>query len=104
MPKIFEYLAFIIRFYSNDHLPIHVHVQIQEREMKVEFLFEGEDLTLLFKKIKGKPPLTSGEASEVAVFLKAYVDEIIEKWNKVFIYQQRVESEAIKKRLRRKGN
>ncbi|MBP6430665.1 MAG: DUF4160 domain-containing protein [Ferruginibacter sp.] len=31
MPKIFEYLAYIIRFYTNDHLPIHVHVQIDER-------------------------------------------------------------------------
>jgi hypothetical protein len=75
-------------------------VQIQDREMKVEFLFEGEELTLLFKKIKGKQPLTSGEAKEVAKFLRKYHKEIIEKWNKVFIYQQRVESEFIRKRLR----
>jgi hypothetical protein len=102
MPKIFEYLSFIVRFYTNDHLPIHVHVQIQDGEMKVEFLFEAEELTLLFKRIKGKPPLTSMEAKEVAIFLKAYYTEIIEKWNKVFIYQQRVASESIIKRIRRK--
>ncbi|MES1220944.1 MAG: DUF4160 domain-containing protein [Bacteroidota bacterium] len=34
MPKIFQYLNYIIRFYTNDHLPIHVHVEIQQREMK----------------------------------------------------------------------
>jgi hypothetical protein len=101
MPKIFEYLSFIIRFYTNDHLPIHVHVQIQEREMKVEFLFEDDVLTLLFKRIKGKSPLTSNEAKEIAIFLKAYYAEIIDKWNKVFIYRQRVESESIRRRIRR---
>lgn len=102
MPKIFEYLSFIIRFYTNDHLPIHVHVQIQDREMKVEFLFEDDALTLLFKKIKGKDPLTSNEAKEVAIFLKSYYTEIIDKWNKVFIYHQRVESESIRRRIHKK--
>ncbi len=26
MPKIFEYFGFIFLFYSNEHEPIHVHV------------------------------------------------------------------------------
>ena len=57
MPKIFQYLNYVIRFYTNDHLPIHVHVQIQDREVKVEFRISGENITLLFKKVKGKTPL-----------------------------------------------
>jgi hypothetical protein len=77
-------------------------VQIQDREMKVEFLFEGEELTLLFKKIKGKLPLTAAEAKEVAIFLRTYSEAIIEKWNKVFIYQKRVEAEFIRKRIRKR--
>ena len=70
MPKIFQYLQYVIRFYTNEHLPIHVHVhvQIQNREIKVEFLISGDDLTLVFKKVKGKLPLTEVEAKEVAVF------------------------------------
>lgn len=27
MPKIFEYFGFIFYFFSNEHEPIHVHVQ-----------------------------------------------------------------------------
>jgi hypothetical protein len=27
MPKIFEYLGIVIRFYSNEHDPIHVPVR-----------------------------------------------------------------------------
>lgn len=68
MPKIFQYLQYVIFFYTNEHLPIHVHVQIQNREIKVEFLISGDDLTLVFKKVKGKLPLTEVEAKEVAVF------------------------------------
>ena len=58
MPKIFQYLSYVIRFYSNDHLPIHVHVSTQERETKVEFFIHDKDVTLFFKKVRGKTPLT----------------------------------------------
>jgi hypothetical protein len=79
-------------------------VQIQEREMKVEFLIEQEAVTLLFKKVKGKEPLTEKEAKEVSVFLKVYHKQIIDKWNKVFIYNQKVENEVIKEKIRIRKN
>lgn len=50
MPKIFQYLQYIIRFYSNDHLPVHVHIQIQQRETKVDFMISEDKVTLVFKK------------------------------------------------------
>lgn len=53
MPKIFEYLAYIIRFYTNDHLPIHAHVEIEERESKAAFLFLENDI----KIVKGNEPI-----------------------------------------------
>lgn len=102
MPKIFEYLAYIIRFYTNDHLPIHVHVQLQERESKVEFVFVNEDVILLFKLVKGKNPLTESEAKEVSVFLKSYHKAVIDKWNKVFVYHQKVDCEIISVKLKRR--
>ena len=34
MPKIFQYLGYIIRFYTNDHLPIHVHVGYQVKKLR----------------------------------------------------------------------
>jgi hypothetical protein len=103
MPKIFQYLRYIIRFYTNDHLPIHVHVQIQEREVRVEFLISDDEVTLIFKKVKSKPPLTAAEAKEVAVFLKAYYRKIIEKWQIVFILHKKVKCDVISKKLVRKG-
>jgi len=102
MPKIFQYLNFIIRFYTNDHLPIHVHVQLQEKEMKVEFHISGDSVTLLFKKVKGKKLLTETEANDVAVFLKKYYKQVVEKWEMVFIYHKKVKCDVIKKRMNRK--
>jgi Domain of unknown function (DUF4160) len=103
MPKIFEYLAYIIRFYSNDHLPVHVHVQVQDRESKAEFYFdENNGVVLLFKKVKGKEPLTEVETKEVAVFLKEYHLKIIEKWNKVFVFHQKVDCEIVHAKLEKK--
>ncbi len=103
MPKIFQYLRFIIRFYTNDHLPIHIHVQIQQREMKVEFLISEDNVTLLFKKAKGKKPLTEAEANEVGVFLKAYYKKVVTKWQMVFIYHQKVKCDVISKKLNKKA-
>jgi hypothetical protein len=103
MPKIFQYLNYVIRFYSNDHLPIHVHVQVgREQECKVDFLVHENDLILLFRKVKGKRPLSQTQVNEVSVFLKAYKVKIIEKWQKVFIYQQDVTCEVIRLKLKRK--
>ncbi len=108
MPKIFKYLEYIIRFYTNDHLPIHVHVQLQDREIKIELLISEDGITLIFKKVKSKTPLSEAEAKEVAVFLKAYYKQIITKWQTVFIYHQRVKyhkkvkCDVIKKKLGRK--
>ena len=101
MPKIFEYLSYIIRFYSNDHLPIHVHVQIEQRESKAEFLFLEDDIKIVFKKVKGKQPLTLAEAKEISVFLKSNANEVIEKWNKVFILNQKVDCKKVKTKIKR---
>lgn len=103
MPKIFQYLSYIIRFYTNEHLPIHVHVQIQDREIKVEFVFSEDELILIFKKVKNKTPLTEAEAKEVSVFLKQYHKQIIDKWNKMFVYHQQVNCEVINVKLKKKN-
>jgi hypothetical protein len=103
MPKIFQYLSYIIRFYTNDHLPIHVHVQLQEREIKVEFIISEDNVTLLFKKVKGKKPLTEAEAKEVSVFLKAFYKQVVIKWETVFIYHKKVKCDVIRRKIHKKA-
>lgn len=56
-PKILEYNGIIIRFFSGEHHPIHVHAfyageyQMGEYQMKVEFfLREGKIIKTEFKR------------------------------------------------------
>jgi hypothetical protein len=62
--------------------------------MKVEFRISEDSVTLLFKKVKGKLPLTETEANEVAIFLKAYYKQVIIKWETVFIYHKKVKCDV----------
>src|SRR5215211_7240983 len=66
MPKLYEYLGYIFLFYTNDHRPIHVHVQRGDKEMKVEIEDEQWNqhnnkgiFIVTFKKLKGCPVFDS---------------------------------------------
>ena len=47
MPKIFEYCGIIFLFYSDDHLPVHVHAQYQQYQNKIEFVYENGEFVKL---------------------------------------------------------
>jgi len=56
MPKIYEYFGLIFLFYSNDHLPVHVHVKSDDNENK--YILEYEDGKLVdIVQVKTKSPL-----------------------------------------------
>ena len=40
MPKIFEYLGYFLFIYTDDHPPVHIHVQHGEYRAKAELLYE----------------------------------------------------------------
>jgi hypothetical protein len=55
MPKIYEYLGLIFFFYSDEHLPRHVHVSYAEYESKLELHFENGKLKeIRVVKVKGR--------------------------------------------------
>lgn len=85
MPKIFEYLGFIFFFYSNDHEPIHVHVQKGDKQVKVEMFFNNEDLeSVSIRKLNGhSQKLTHAEREKIRTFVEHYHKEIVKKWNDV---------------------
>ena len=70
MPKIFQYLGYNIFIYTNDHLPVHVHISAQERQVKAELIWKKGQLEIHFKKISGYTPLTNSECKDVAIFVR----------------------------------
>ncbi|MGI8582815.1 MAG: DUF4160 domain-containing protein [Chitinophagaceae bacterium] len=70
MPKIYQYLNFNIYIYTNDHLPLHIHIFKQDRQVKAELVWIDHELKIVFKRIRGYKPLTNAECKEVAIFVK----------------------------------
>ena len=99
MPKIYQYLNFNIYIYTNDHLPLHIHIFKQDRQVKAELVWIDHELKIVFKKIRGYKPLTNAECKEVAIFVKLYEKKIKEKWDKIMYYNQPVKAEVIKKKI-----
>ncbi len=82
MPKIYKYNRFVFFFYSNDHLPVHVHVVCADKGNKIELRYKEEKLIrVILKKDRGKAELTEKDKKIVTKFVKKYHIGIMEKWN-----------------------
>jgi hypothetical protein len=84
MPKIYEYFGLIFFFYSNEHLPVHVHVKFQEKENKYIIIYENGELSNIVKS-KTKNPLHVSQNRDSIKFIQKYHKQIYEKWHDFFV-------------------
>ncbi|MFN0049646.1 MAG: DUF4160 domain-containing protein [Cytophagales bacterium] len=100
MPKLFEYFGFIFMFYSNEHKPIHVHIQYNEFESIAQFMLkDGKIIGFKFKNAKGKYPIPESKLVEVEKFLEAYKQEIVNLWIEYFELGRKPKCIKITKKL-----
>lgn len=100
MPKIFEYFGFIFLFYSNEHEPIHVHVNKEGHEIVLELIMEDGKLVEIRRRNSNKmPSLNEKDIATAEAFVNRYYKNIIEKWVNFFIYKKRVRSTKITKKI-----
>lgn len=69
MPKIYEYFGLIFLFYSNDHLPVHVHVKSGDEINKYVLEYENGKLVNVIK-IRTRRPLNEKKHNESVRFKK----------------------------------
>ena len=101
MPKIYEYLGLIFFFYSQEHLPIHVHVKYGEYESKIELIYQDAQLEkMIFKKVTGKLPIPVSKRKEIKVFVNQYHEGIVKKWTEYFVYNKKPENERVTKKIK----
>jgi len=101
MPKIYEYLGLIFFFYSNEHLPIHVHVSFAEFESKFELRYENGKLkSIEIQEVKARMPLPIKETKEAIKFIKKYHEGIVEKWTNFFVQNKKVSCEAVNTKIK----
>lgn len=54
MPKLYEYLGIVVRFFSDEHEPIHIHAFYGEYQLKVELIIKsGKIVSINYKNVKG---------------------------------------------------
>lgn len=100
MPKIIEYFGFIFYFYSNEHLPIHVHVSFGEYESVFELFFEkGKLKSLQVRNVAGIAPLPAKQLKEAEKVVESYALHIADAWKDYFILNRKINSLKITKKL-----
>ncbi|CAM3325154.1 DUF4160 domain-containing protein [Aequorivita lipolytica] len=75
MPTIFNQKGYRFFFYSNEHLPIHIHIEKDNKTAKFEIL-----PTLLIKSKK----FNASEIKEVRNLVEENSELIKNKWNEYF--------------------
>lgn len=75
MPTIYSEKGFRFFFYSNDHLPIHIHVEKSGKTAK--FLLEPIEL-ISSKKF------SASDLREIRIIIYSNVEFFKEKWNEYF--------------------
>lgn len=99
MPEIYEYFGLIFRFYSEEHEPIHVHVEKGGCETVFDIIIaHGELLEVRARKGKRRPLPEKDEATAIK-FVKANYKKIVERWVNYFILHKSVRKIRITKRI-----
>ena len=100
MPKLIEYFGLVFYFYSNEHLPVHVHVSHAEYETIFELFFEAGKLSdIQVRKASGIEMLPAKDQKEATKVLEKYADEIAKKWFDFFVLKKKPAIRKITKRL-----
>lgn len=101
MPDIYKYFGFVFFFYSNEHDPIHVHVQHDHHESVFDIIMENGDVKeIRSRNKKGVPPLSTKDQKIAETFVRAYANKIVDKWVNFFIRKKRVVCTNVKKKLK----
>lgn len=100
MPKILEYFGIVFYFYSNEHLPIRVHVSYNDYESIFEIFFiDGRLKDVQIRKASGIEPLPQKQIKEAQKVIEVYAGEIVERWTDFFILKKKIKSKKITQKL-----
>jgi hypothetical protein len=101
MPKLFEYLGLILRFFSDEHEPIHIHAFYKEYQIKVEFnIKDGIISSIKYKKIQGYEVIPEEKMKDLETLIEVYKYDIIQLWIKFFVLHEKVPCKKISVKLK----
>jgi len=101
VPKLYEYFGLIFLFYSDDHDPMHLHVQHGDREGIIMLIIvEGKLVELRWRAKRGSDMLNEKEQREAEAFVRAMKSDIVEKWTAFYVEHKRIKPVRITRRVK----
>lgn len=99
MPTIYQYLGIVIKFYSDEHEPIHVHAIYKEAEVVVSLFTKNDAIYLVrYKEVKGK--FSPSKMRDLKVFISINKNVILFAWKQFFDYKVPIKPIIISKRIK----
>ncbi|MFI5201767.1 MAG: DUF4160 domain-containing protein [Candidatus Kapaibacterium sp.] len=100
MPRLYEYFGLIVRFYSNEHEPIHVHGRYQDMEGKAEIIVaDGVIVEIRFRNIPTKRPLRGKPLADFKTLVRHEAESIVKSWNEFFREGKKPRTQIITRRF-----
>lgn len=99
MPTIYEYFGIVFKFFSDEHEPIHVHVQRAGKEAVFELIIQNGKLVEIRQRSSSVNTLSERDARTARQFVEKYSNNIVEKWVNFFVYRKKVRLTKITKKL-----
>ena len=98
---LYEYFGLIFLFYSDDHDPMHLHVQHGDREGIIMLIIvEGKLVELRWRAKRGADMLKEKEQREAEAFIRAMKDDSVAKWTAFYVEHKRISTERITRRIK----
>jgi len=100
-PKILEYQGIVVKFFSDEHEPIHVHCVYGEYQTKVELHMKDKMVTdIKYKKVRGYELIPEKKMKDVKLLIEEFKYEIVTTWINFFVYHTEVKCLKVTKKLK----
>lgn len=98
MPTLYEYFGIVIKFFSNEHWPIHVHAFYgADYACKVEFDIKKK--THFYRKVRGYKVLPTAQMRDLKKLINTYESDIIQSWINFVVLNKKISKQRITKRI-----
>lgn len=102
MPDIYDYFGIIFYFWTDEHDPIHVHVEHQGMGCVV-YLWKSGKIEIRHQKgmrhLPSKTSKTSKTLNTIERFVRLKQDRIRQKWADYHVFGKRFKTERITRRI-----